>query len=410
MNRFLFSMMAILLLAVIGLAAEPRGWRGDGSGEYPAANPPTEWAADKNIVWTTPLAQPSFSSPIMVGDKLFVCAEPNSLLCLSATDGKILWEKTNGVADLATPEEQKLRLAGSSKDMGNTTQTPVSDGVNVWALYASGIATCFTLDGERVWTKQLNKPSPAPQGWGFNVSPVLSDGKLIISYGDVFAYEPLTGKQLWQAKSSPHYGTSVVTKIGDVSVLVTSNGEVIRISDGVVLAKELYKMEYNSPIVHEGIIYVTKNGAASDKLKSEKALALQLPAKIENDAITVTQLWEAAIPANRYYASPVYCNGTLYVMAQSGQFTALDAKTGTDLNKWPGRLANMGGGDLYYPSLAAAGKYLYVSSESTILVIDTTDNTEIARNPIPGKFRSTPIFVGERMYVRGKTAMYCIGK
>ena len=402
-KAFSLAMIAVLLLiATLCQAAEPHGWRGDGSGEYPTANPPTEWTADKNVVWTTPLAKWSNASPIMVGDKLFICAEPNSLLCLSATDGKILWEKTNGAADLATPAEQAMKLPGSHKDMGSSTQTPVSDGVNVWALYASGVATCFTLDGVRVWTKQLR--APAPSAWGFDASPVLVDGKLIIVYGDVYAYNPLTGEQLWQAKSLQHWGSPVVTSIGGVNVLVTTNGEIIRISDGVILAKGLFKPEYNAPVVHDSVIYSVEKGQ-----NAEKAIAWQLPAKIENDAVTPTKLWEAAIPANRYYASPVYSNGTLYLMAQSGQFTALDAKTGTDLNKWPGRLPNMGG-ELYYPSLAAAGKYLYVSNESTMLVIDTTTNTEIARNPIPGKFRSTPIFVGERMYVRGKTTMYCIGK
>ncbi len=401
----LVIMAALLLITTLVQAAEPRGWRGDGSGEYPTANPPTEWAKDKNVVWATPLAKWSNASPILVGDKLFICAEPDSLLCLSATDGKILWEKTNGAADLATPKEQAMMLPKSHGTMGNSAQTPVSDGKNVWALFASGIATCFTLDGERVWTKQLRVP--APSAWGFDTSPVLVDGKLIIVYGDVYAYNPLTGEQLWQAKSFQHWGTPVVTSIDGVNVLVTANGELIRISDGVILAKGLFKPEYSAPIVHDGVIYSVNTGQNADKV-----IAWQLPAKIENDALVPTKLWEATVAKDRYYASPVYHDGVIYVVNRAGQFNGINAKTGEVLNKWIAGLGNMGNAkEQYYPSPTSAGKYLYVSSESTVLILDTANNyTEVARNTIPGNFRSTPIFVGERMYVRGKTAMYCIGK
>ena len=101
-----------------------------------------------------------------------------------------------------------------------------------------------------------------------------------------------------------------------------------------------------------------------------------------------------------------------YMSSTAGQFNGINAKTGEVLNKWTAGLGNMGDvKEQYYPSPTSAGKYLLVSSESTVLVLDPTNNyAEIARNTIPGKFRSCPIFVGESMYVRGLKAMYCIGK
>lgn len=395
--------VALLLTALLSWAGEPRGWRGDGTGEYPAANPPTEWAKDKNVVWSTPIAQWSNSSPILVGDKLFVCAEPNSLLCLGAADGKIIWQKSNGPTDLATAEEQQMKVPSWHPEMGGSVQTPVSDGVHVWALFASGIATCFTVDGERVWTKQLRVPTRS--AWGFDASPVLADGKLIIAYGDIIAYDPLTGAQLWQAKSAPHWGSPVLTKIGDVSVLVTTNGEIIRISDGIVLATGLCAPEHSSPIVHNGVVYAMRSGTETDMIS-----AWQLPAKVENDAVVVNKLWDCTVPKQRYYASPLFYDGNVYVVNQAGMLSAINATTGQSLNKWPAKLQNMGGGT-YYPSPVSAGKYVYVSSGSTVLVLDPAkDFAEIARNPIDGTFRSNLIFAGERMYVRSLTGMICIGK
>src|SRR5689334_6421402 len=60
-------------------AALPVGWRGDGTGRYPAATPPTSWEmhrsgaqfAAKGFLWGQPLPATTVSSPIIVGDRIF---------------------------------------------------------------------------------------------------------------------------------------------------------------------------------------------------------------------------------------------------------------------------------------------------------------------------------------------------
>src|SRR5262245_33496234 len=66
----------------------PIGWRGDGTGRYAAATPPTVWSRNekgekKNIVWETKLPCYTFSSPIIVGDKVITRSEPYDLICLN---------------------------------------------------------------------------------------------------------------------------------------------------------------------------------------------------------------------------------------------------------------------------------------------------------------------------------------
>jgi hypothetical protein len=74
------------------LAADTRiGFRGDGTGSFPDANPPVKWSATENVVWKTPMPKRCNGSPIVVGDRVFTCSEPGTLLCVSAADGKILW-------------------------------------------------------------------------------------------------------------------------------------------------------------------------------------------------------------------------------------------------------------------------------------------------------------------------------
>src|SRR5580693_9453795 len=82
---------------------QPVGWRGDGTGRYPGATPPTAWEmrrngsqfAAKGMLWGQPLPSTTVSSPIIVGDRIFLTSEPTDLMCLDKKSGRILWIRSN---------------------------------------------------------------------------------------------------------------------------------------------------------------------------------------------------------------------------------------------------------------------------------------------------------------------------
>src|SRR5688572_28881829 len=84
----------------------PVGWRGDGTGAWPGATVVKTWnaATGANIAWKTPMPGPSFSQPIVVGDKVFTLADPNWLVCLHARDGKVLWRAAVDHTTVMPPE------------------------------------------------------------------------------------------------------------------------------------------------------------------------------------------------------------------------------------------------------------------------------------------------------------------
>ena len=101
-----------ILLVTLGnsltlFAVTPVGWRMDGSSVFSMANPQTHWGAAEHVVWATPLPQWSNASPVLVGNRIFVCAEPSTLLCLDST-GKILWQHSNDYSDLPAPSAAEL--------------------------------------------------------------------------------------------------------------------------------------------------------------------------------------------------------------------------------------------------------------------------------------------------------------
>lgn len=96
-------------------AANPFGWRGDNTGRYPAATPPTTWErtsagdryATRGIAWMTPLPNIAVSTPIIVGEKIFLTCEPNDLVCIDKSTGKLLWIASAPEFEGLTDEERK---------------------------------------------------------------------------------------------------------------------------------------------------------------------------------------------------------------------------------------------------------------------------------------------------------------
>jgi outer membrane protein assembly factor BamB len=83
-------------------AEHPVGWRGDGTGRYPGAEPPTTWQrkaagdtyATANIAWMTSLPNVGVSSPVVVGERIFLTCEPADLVCIDKKSGHILWVRS----------------------------------------------------------------------------------------------------------------------------------------------------------------------------------------------------------------------------------------------------------------------------------------------------------------------------
>ena len=103
--RIAFLLHAVALVACAELASaqglplgsrdftpsvtRPFGWRGDGSGRFLGATPPTVWSMAKNLRWSTPVGS-AYSSPILTDRLVFAASEPNLLICLDRTDGKLI--------------------------------------------------------------------------------------------------------------------------------------------------------------------------------------------------------------------------------------------------------------------------------------------------------------------------------
>ena len=450
------------VVSAASLADSPRGWRGDGSGKFASKNPPLKWSSTKNVLWRTPMPAKSNSQPVIAGKRVFTLAEPNALICLDKASGKILWQRTNSYRDLlgdkqwievadqlkqaavfkdlktrlqtaraefrkrlktAKTDEQKARLkknldsvesqlAVCEKELeklplaakwstfpthqgknGYTTASPVTDGRHVWAVFGNAVVCCYDLKGSRKWIKRMtDKPHHM---FGHSASPLLVGNRLIVNIEDTVALDTRTGKELWRTGWGQGWGSAIHVKSADgVDLALIANGRFVRLSDGKVVGRGV-NLSDSSPVFHDGAVYSIQNRGG----------AVQ-PGKIVDSKLQVTRLWDTNPPGARYFSSPVYHDGLLYTMSSRHIFSAIDAKTGKVVYR---RRLNIGGGT-GYPSIAFAGGYLYASGDNGTTVVISTgrDYKEAGRNKLDG-FISTPIFDGDRMYLRTFKYLYCIG-
>ena len=130
--RALFLFHLLLSFPSIAWAQQAVGWRGDGTGVFPDAHPPTEWSTEKNVVWATKTPSRSNSQPAIAGDRLFVCSEPFTLLCLRLRDGEILWQRSNAYRDVTPPDlrseiAKELEKAEALRDRVKAVESEIKE-------------------------------------------------------------------------------------------------------------------------------------------------------------------------------------------------------------------------------------------------------------------------------------------
>ena len=458
----LSSMKALCIAALLSCiavavasAAPAVGWRTDGTGKYLTAQPPTTWSPTQNVAWKTAMPSWGNSTPVVVGKRMFLCAEPATLLCVDTADGKILWQKSNTYEDFAPAQaaqikadqargqqlqgevwnlgnnikklktalqdkpddaDLKAKLAAAEQQVGEKSKeldavrktghllpashpingyssaTPLTDGVRVYAVFGNGVAVAYDLYGTRLWARPIEK---SVDMWGFSTSPVIADGKLIVHILNVSALDPATGKILWQTRVQEAYGTPAVTKIGDADVIITSAGSIVRAKDGVVLAQNLSRLDFASPVVEGNTVYFIQNGGK----------ALQLPAQIVGDKAEVKALWETKPRNDRYYGSPVVHDGLIYACTQANAFSVIDAATGAVVCE---KILPLGKG-VCYPSVTMAGGLLYVTNDNgnTVVVKPGREFQQVAASSLE-PVRSSLVAIGDALYLRGLQNLYCL--
>ncbi len=424
-DKTLLSLFVITLLIPLQAHAEDFAqFRGEnGRGHASHSGLPTTWSDDSNLVWKVALPGRGSSSPIVVGNKVFVTTYAGygeeaqvgtremlvrELLCYRLNDGKQLWKAAVG------NQQQEDLYQGFITEHGYATSTPVSDGESVFVFFGKSGVLAFDMEGKRRWQVSVGTES-AQRRWGSAPSLVLHKETVIVNASDesktIFALNKSDGGVVWKAEAGGlenSFNTPLLVSTKDRTELVVAVPWEIWSLDadtGKLVWYAETDLDNNvspSMVEKDGIIYAVGG-------RSGASIAVR--AGGEGDVTSTHVVWRGE--ASSYVPSPVLYKDRLYWVNDRGIVHCVNAKTG-DLVYQHRLNINSGGGRAFYASATVIGGKIYaVSRFSGTIVFEPGDSyKQIAQNRFNDEsmFNASPAVVENRILIRSDSHLFCIGK
>ncbi len=420
-----FLLPALLLLLPFLVTARADGWpqfRGPTmDGHSPATGLPTEWSETKNVKWKTLIPHRGWSTPLV--------SETQVWLTTATADGHDYFVFCLDRATGAVKHEVKLFHADKPEKLGNdlnsyASPTGLLSGGKAFVNFGSYGTACldtatFKEDWRRTDLPCRHYRGPGSSLFDWKDSVILTMDGVDVQY--LCALDKKTGKTLWKTDRNTEFGDLGTDgkpvmegdnrKAYTTPMVITVEGKPQLISSGSKATvayepdtgKEIWRTTYKGfsnasiPAWHDGVLAInTGHGKANLQ-------AFKIDAATKGD-ITGKLLWEQtkAIPTR---SSPVTVDGIIYMNGDNGILAAVDFKDGSLLYNERGP-ANCSASPLY-----ADGKLFFCDEHGTTTILKPGRTFEkIAENTLPDGIMSSPVAAGKELFIRTKTALYCIGQ
>lgn len=336
---------------------------------------------DGSIRWTVqlhvgrPVAQRHIMSshanctPAINGDSIVVSLAGEGVYCLDH-DGKLRWRKDLG----------KL-AAGWFIDSGyewGFASSPVIDDGLVYLqcdVFEGAFLSAMRLtDGNELW----RTPREEWSSWGTPLIMTTAAGKQVIANGTkaICGYDASTGTELWRVLENSEVTVASPIPNGN-QVLVTGGYKPIDpifsidpVADADAIA-EIRASADGSPSIGSGGWFRPKGGA--------------------------------------YMVTPLVYDNQIYFFQSSGVMTCLRSDTGEPVFK--ARVAGGRSGDIVASPIACDGKIFVAGSHGDVFVLDAGDQYQRPIVcPVGEPIMATPAAAPGRLIVRGKDHVYCFTK
>jgi len=405
------------LLATVGLAEDWPQFRGpDASGVSTDTKIPLTFGESENLRWKTPLLGAGSSSPIVIGNRVFVTcfsgkgdSLERQLMCLDRESGKVNWVKK------VPAEQPEDRYQGYITEHGYASNTPVSDGSAVYVFYGKSGVFAYDMQGKQLWHTEVGKQSSNRQ-WGSAASLILHNDFVIVNAAEegrkIIALDKSTGKQVWDVASDKlelAYGTPTLTQLKDGSqeLLVAVPGEVWGFNPdsgktswyaGTNLTGNICP----SVIAKDGVAYIFGG------YRSSGSHAFRLGGK--QDVTDTHEVWTSR--NSSYVATPILHEGHLYWIDDRGQAFCMNAQSGEVVYRERVRGIRSGGRP-FYASPIVAGERIYVASrwDGVFVLPAKTEYEVLAQNQFESDesdFNATPAISNGQMFIRSDKFLYCV--
>lgn len=421
-SRHCFALFCVAILVLPNFAAgeDWPAWRGPrGDGTSTETNVPTKWTATENVAWKVSIPGIGHSSPIVLGDKIFVTTclvddgtgtKPTArqLLCLNRTDGKLLWSQTV----CSSPLEKKHTLNSFASG------TPVTDGTHVFVTFFESdsddekknsgkmVVAAYDLNGKQLW---IVRPGRFSSTHGYCSSPVLFEDLVIVNGdhdGDAYlvGLKKSDGSMVWKTpreNKTRSYCTPIIRDFGGPPQLILSGSKSVCSYDPRTGAR-IWNIDgpteqYVASMVDDGKLLFMTAGFPDRHILAIKPDG---HGNVTESAI----VWRTKEYCS-YVPSPIICGEYFLVVNDKGIASCFKSATGERM--WYERI-----GPGYSASLITAGGLVYFTSDrgTTTVVKPGPTYEAISENPLDEDCFSSAAVSGGKLYFRTLGHLVCIGK
>ncbi len=458
---------ALVALSSFLPAREPEWPRFRGPQSNPvgeSARLPESWSKTDNIAWRAELPGRGWSSPVVVGGKVFlttVVTEGKSkppqvgvdysnqyvaeLMKQGLSEKQVVEKVTE--RDIELPAEVTLHYflycldfrtggvnwkreffaghppGGRHRKNSFSSETPVTDGKLIYVYVGNLGLYAYRPNGEKAWETKL-EALPIYLDFGTGGSAALHGNRILIVNDNekrqfIAAFDKRTGKELWRTNRDLLPTTPGARRSGWATPFVWTHKlrtEIVTIGPGTAVSydlegKELWRLggmgitPIPTPFTYNGLLYL--DGGAGGILAAVRPGGAGdiTPAK---DATSSEYVAWSEARAGTYLPTPVAYNGGIYVLTEKGILSRFDARTGK--LSYKSRL-DADAGFFTSSPWAYNGKVFCLSEEGKTFVVEAGEAFKLLRaNALDEMAQATPAIVGDCLLLRTESALYAIGK
>jgi outer membrane protein assembly factor BamB len=372
-----------------------------GQGHAAGRGLPLTWSEAEQVRWKVAIPGRGWSSPAIQGERIWLTTATEGGRSLRA----VSVDRETGAVRQNVEVFRLKNLGPIHSKNSHASPTPVLEGDRVYLHFGAHGTACLTQSGEIVWKTRLEYDNGQHGPGG---SPVLYDDLLIVSCDGqdaqfVVALDKLTGKVRWKRprEGFQAYTTPLVIRLpaGDQ---VISPGAFRAVAYDPRTGKELWQVKYGEgfsnvprPVYGHGLAFICTG------FQEPSLLAVRVDGRGDVTKTHVAWALRRGVPLT---PSPLLVGDELYLVSDNGIATCVDAKTGNE--HWRARL----GGNHSASPVYADGRIYFLSEEGESAVIAPGRQFQLlARNRLDGETLASMAVSGASIFIRSQTHLYRLG-
>lgn len=381
-------------------------WRGQNqTGRVEELTVPTEWSEDKNVSWKSPVPGTGHSSPIIIGDRVFLTSADEQsksqfVLGFDRSNGEQLWSTQINQGDFSR-KHPKNSFASA---------TPACDGHLLFVTFVNHQrlqVAALDFDGAIIWETDAGE-FQAEHGYG--ASPTLFEDFVIVSGdsrggGFLAALDRSSGDIIWRIKREANgghgnYSSPVVANLAGQPQLVQT-GFNKTVSFDPKSGEEIWRVDGPATVTGNTPAFADPYVIVSGGYPEKSTMCIKADGK--GDVTDTHIVWETQ-RNTAYVPSPIIDGENVVVLTGDGIGTSFNIESGK--KNWQKRI-----GGNFSASPIQVGDLFYITNEGgKITIFKGGESYEaISENSLDSSGgMATPAVSDNQLFIRTTSHLYCI--